>query len=202
MNRAPVGWWFEKGAPAAFRLSEYFRPALRAHFARLSTEDLLLRFGSHCRPEVLDAYIAGIDFRECVVLGVFSDDLELVGTAHLISQKQGWELGLSVLADARNRGIGTLLLRRSIQQARLGGANRILVHCLSENHALMRLVRKVGAEVVECAGEADGIIALSRTLPFEGWTDWAEEQLAVFRFGLNAEFLIARLLMQRIAQAQ
>jgi hypothetical protein len=89
------------------RLSKHFRAALRDHFSHLSADDLFLRFGAHCRPEIINAYVDGIDFRESIVLGVFNDDLELIGVAHLGSDEGGLELGLSVLAGYREHGVGT-----------------------------------------------------------------------------------------------
>ncbi len=181
------------GRAVALRLSDYFRPALRAHFAALGEDDLHLRFGAHCRPEVLDAYVAGIDFQRSVVLGVFDDSLRIVGTAHLSSAGTSWELGLSVLADNRNQGIGGLLLRRAIQQARLAGADRLSIHCLADNHALMRLVRKVGCRVVEREGESDGVIWVPRNRPLPGLAELADDQVAAFDFGLKAHILMWRL---------
>ena len=193
-----IAYW----EPAALHLTEHFRAALRTHFAGLSAEDLHLRFGTHCRPEVLDSYVAGIDFSGCTVLGVFDAELQLVGAAHISPDGAGWELGLSVLTDWRRRGVGTLLLRRAMQQARLAEVDRISVHCLSENQALMRLVRKVGAEVVESNGESDGIIVLPRTLLFDRWDELAEEQIATFNFGWKAQRLLVRRWIRQVHAAQ
>jgi RimJ/RimL family protein N-acetyltransferase len=212
MNHAPAahsawrsparngGWPLGYSESAALRLSDQFRPALRAHFAKLSAEDLYLRFGAHCRPEVLDTYVAGIDFSRSIVLGVFDDELELIGAAHLSPEGAGWELGLSVLVERRGRGVGTSLLRRAMQQVRLARADRISVHCLSDNHALIRLIKKVGAEVIARDGESDGVIVLPHTLPFNDWGDLAEEQIAAFNFALKAQMLMARLLVQQFGR--
>jgi len=191
------GWWW---GPSALRLSEHFRPALRAHFGRLSAADLYLRFG-HSQAEILDAYVEGIDFQKSMVLGVFDDDLELIGAAHLSQDQAGFELGLSVLLHGRRKGVGAALLRRAMQQARLAKAGSIRVHCLSENHDLMRLVRRVGARVVAHGSESDGTIALPPSAPLGGWVEMVEEQMAVASFTAKAELLMARRMIQQLSGA-
>jgi len=120
----PIGCVVAQEFLTVHRLSKHFRAALREHFAHLSADDLFLRFGAHCRPEIIDAYVDGIDYRESIVLGVFNDNLQLIGVAHLGSDEGGLELGLSVLAEYREHGVGTLLLRRAMQHARAAGADR------------------------------------------------------------------------------
>jgi GNAT superfamily N-acetyltransferase len=181
------------------RLSKHFRAALRDHFSHLSADDLFLRFGAHCRPEIINAYVDGIDFRESIVLGVFNDDLELIGVAHLGSDEGGLELGLSVLAGYREHGVGTLLLRRAMQHARAAGADRIFVHCLSINHTLMHLVRQVGASVVESGGEADGVIALPPTKPLDSWLNLIEDQISLYDFARKAQATIVKRLVQQLS---
>jgi RimJ/RimL family protein N-acetyltransferase len=182
-----------RGRSEAMRLTDYFRPALRAHFGSLGEEDLYLRFGTHCRPEVLDAYVNGIDFQRSVVLGIFDDDLDLVGVAHLSPEGREWELGLSVLERARNHGVGTELLRRSMHQVRLANCDRLTVHCLTDNHVLVRVVKRAGAVVVDHDGTSDGTILVPR-LPLAGLKDLAQAQIAAFDFSMRAQRLLLRLI--------
>jgi GNAT superfamily N-acetyltransferase len=187
---------------AVLRLSACFRPALRAHFAGLADDDLYLRFGTHLRPEVVDAYVAGIDFSGAIVLGVFDDDLELAGAAHLSPQDREWELGLSVLAAYRNRGVGSLLLQQAMRAVRAAGADRISVHCLAENHALLHVIGKVGATVATRQGESDGSILLPPEDAFGRWAELALDQMGAFDFGMRAQRLMSRLLVRRLLGAQ
>ena len=182
------------GPPTAARLSAYSRPALRAHFAALGADDLYLRFGAHRRAEVIDAYVDAIDFSVSIVLGVFDDHLELVGVAHVGPEGTGWELGLSVLAAGRRRGVGTLLLRRSMEHVRGAGADRITMHCLSVNHKLMGLVKKCGATVFAEDGESSGVILLPDAPSFVDWQTLAEDHMAAIQLGLKTQLLWLRLL--------
>jgi GNAT superfamily N-acetyltransferase len=103
--------------PTARHLSPSHRPALLEHFGALSRRDLYLRFGTFAGPDSIAAYIDGIDFDRAT------------------------ELGISVLASARRRGIGTLLMRRAPGHARRAGAGLLFMHCLAENDDLLRLAR-------------------------------------------------------------
>jgi GNAT superfamily N-acetyltransferase len=131
---------------AVFRLLDRFRPSLRRHFSRLEPEDVYSRFGTYSHPEVIDQYVAGIHFEESIVMGVMSHDGELVGAAHLGPIEEGWDLGLSVLAPWRNQGIGTLLLRKSMELAESSHRKRLFVHSLAGNHAMRHLARKIKSE--------------------------------------------------------
>jgi GNAT superfamily N-acetyltransferase len=201
-NADPIAPSRPTGVQAALRLSAYFRPALRAHFAALEADDLYLRFGAHLRPEVLDDYVAAIDFSRCMVLGVFDDELALVGVAHLSPEGSDWEMGVSVLAPFRHHGVGSLLLRQAMREVRAAGSDRISVHFLSENHALMHLIGKVGAAVVANQGDSDGIILLPRPDAFERWADLAAEQFNAFDFGIKAQLFMSRLLVRQLLRSQ
>jgi L-amino acid N-acyltransferase YncA len=111
-------------------------------------------------------------------------------------------MGLSVLAPFRKHGVGALLLRQAMREVRAAGADRISVHFLSENHALMHLIAKVGAKVVAEQGESDGLILLPRPDAFERWADLAAEQITALDFGIKAQLFMSRLLVRRLLSAQ
>lgn len=168
-------------------LTEDCRPELLAHFGALSPRDLYLRFGTHQSPESLHRYVAGIDFAASTLLGVYGDEFRLLGVMHLCPDGDTAELGLSVLAEARREGVGTILLRRSINYARRTGVSKIFMHCLSENEELMRLVRAAGGCIAYGSGEADGFIELPAGTAFSTALDLAEEQVALVQYSLLAQ---------------
>jgi len=182
---APLVRFRQRPECAVWRLSALARPLLRVYFAALSADDLYLRFGDHRSPELLERYIAGIDFWQSTVLGVFNERLELVGLAHLSPQVDGYELGLSVLAGSRALGIGALLLRRALQCARLSGARRVHMHCAAENRGIIRLGRRVGVQFEVCGGDADGVIELAPLTPLHVCSDLLEAHGAILLLGLR-----------------
>ena len=171
----------------ARHLSPSHRPALIAHFGALSRRDLYLRFGTFIGPESIAAYVDGIDFARSTVLGVYGDELELLGVAHLCPERSVIELGISVLASVRRRGIGTLLMRRALSHARLVGARQLFMHCLAENADLMRLARAAHADISVSHDEADGFIHVPSVTPFSAALEFAEEQIGVVDYAVKAQ---------------
>jgi GNAT superfamily N-acetyltransferase len=171
----------------ARHLSPSHRPALLAHFCALSRRDLYLRFGTFAGPESVAAYVDGIDFDRATVLGVYGDELELLGVAHVCPEQRVVELGISVLASACHRGIGTLLMRRALSHARLAGADQLFMHCLAENQDLLRLARAARAEISMSHDEADGFIHVPPVTPFSAALELTEEQFGVVDFAFKAQ---------------
>ena len=171
----------------ARHLNSSHRPALLAHFGALSRRDAYLRFGTYVGPESIATYVNGIDFERWTVLGVYGEELELLGVAHLCPEKGVVELGISVLGCARRRGIGTLLMRRSLSHARMIHAQRLFMHCLAENDDLMRLARAQHAEFSFNHDEADGFIHVPPVTPFSAAVEFAEEQIGVVDYAFKAQ---------------
>ena len=176
----------------ARHLNAGHRPALMTHFAALSRRDRYLRFGSYRSAEAIAEYVNGIDFAGSAVLGVYGDELELLGVAHLCPGGALIELGISVLESARRRGVGTLLMRRALAHARLAGARRLFMHCLAENGDLLRLARAAHAEISISHDEADGFINVPVVTPFSAALEFAEEHVGVVDYALKAQRFVWR----------
>ncbi|MEI8296842.1 MAG: GNAT family N-acetyltransferase [Pseudomonadota bacterium] len=173
--------------PGARHLNSSHQPALLTHFLALSDRDSYLRFGGRLSTQAIDEYTRRIDYGSSTVLGIFGDELELLGVAHLCPQGGIVELGISVLPDHRRQGLGTLLLHRALGHARLIGASRLFMHCLAENAALMRLATAAGAAISFSDGEADGFIELPPGTAFSSVVEIAEEQMALMDWVLKAQ---------------
>ena len=75
------------------RLNEGVRATLMTHFLALPTRDRCLRFGTSLAPQVIAAYVDGIDFTRDAVFGLHDDRLVLVGLAHLACKDDLAEVG-------------------------------------------------------------------------------------------------------------
>jgi GNAT superfamily N-acetyltransferase len=178
-------------------LSAFERGALERHFVALEAEDRRLRFGIALGDYALRAYVQRIDFARDAVFGVLDDELELLGVAHLARDAASAELGVSVRAGARGRGIGGALLARAHTHARNWGVRTLFMHCLRENGAMMHLARKQGMELASEAGEVDAHLVLP---PPDAATHFGEvfaQRLALFDHAFKTQLLQAR----RIASA-
>jgi len=166
-------------------LSRLERPALERHFLALEAEDRRLRFGLPLKDESVRAYVERMDFERDAAFGVYDDALHLVGAAHVARSGGEAELGVSVLAGHRGRGIGGALLARAHLRARNWGVRALFMLCLTENGAMMHLARKQEMEIVVESGEAD---AWLRLLPADASSHFGEvfaQRVALFDYALK-----------------
>ena len=142
------------------RLNEAARATLMTHFLALPVRDRCLRFGTSLAPQVIAAYVAGIDFTRDAVFGLHDDRLMLVGLAHLACKDDLAEVGLSVLPAHRGRGVGSALFRRAVAHARFRCIPRLIMRFLSTNVPIMRIARRFGMSIVTAAGESSAHLEL------------------------------------------
>jgi GNAT superfamily N-acetyltransferase len=168
------------------RLHSADRGALAAHLLALSSEDRRLRFGGPSSDDTLRDYVGRIDFDRDAVFGFLAEDLSLGGAAHVAVVDGVAELGLSVLAAYRRRGIGMALFQRASEFARNHSIRTLLARCLTENAAMMRIARKSGMKIVTGRGVLEAHLQL---LPLDARTvatEFLQESLALFESGLEA----------------
>ena len=142
------------------RLNEAARATLMTHFLTLPVRDRCLRFGTSLAPQVIAAYVDGMDFTRDAVFGLHDDRLVLVGLAHLACKDDLAEVGLSVLPAHRGRGVGSALFRRAVAHARFRCIPRVIMQFLSSNVPIMRIARRFGMPVVTAAGESSAHLEL------------------------------------------
>jgi GNAT superfamily N-acetyltransferase len=100
------------------------------------------------------------------VFGIFNRRLELVAMAHLAyltqpaGQKPLAEFGVSVLPKVRGRGHGARLFEHAVLHARNRGIDTLVIHALSENTMMLRIVRNAGATVERMGSESEARLKL------------------------------------------
>ena len=168
------------------RLHSADRGAVAAHLLALSSGDRRLRFGGPSSDDTVRDYVARIDFDRDAVFGFLAEDLSLGGAAHVAIVDGVAELGVSVLAAHRRRGIGSALVRRASDFARNHSIRTLLARCLTENAAMMHIARKSGMKIVTGRGAAEAHLQLPppdvRTIA----ADFFQESLALFDASLKA----------------
>jgi GNAT superfamily N-acetyltransferase len=160
-------------------LTSLDRTAYEQHLLALGPGDRRLRFGTPLADSVVRAYVACIDFERDAFFGVFSDDLNLVGAAHLAR-------GVSVLPEYRGRGFGGALLERAMLRSRNWRRPKLFMHCLKENAPMMRLASKLGMHVATEAGEADAWLELAQPDAGSYFGEVFAQRVALFDFALKA----------------
>lgn len=130
--------------------------------ARCSEDARYFRFHA-AKPRLRPAeaeYLAGADGRVRVALAatVVEDGEErIVGDARFdVVGDDGGEAEAALLLrdDVTNRGLGTLLFDRLLENAAALGVRRLLLHILPENRAMLALANRVGAETVGFDGRS------------------------------------------------
>ena len=179
----------------ARELTRLERPKLAAHFLALNAEDRRLRFGLPISDASVADYVERIDFGRDVVFGVFDDELNLAGAAHLARAEDHAELGVSVLPAHRGRGIGGTLLERAHTHARNWGIGTLFMHCLTENAAMMHLARKQGMRIAAASGEADAHLELAPASAASFAKALLAERVGLFDYALKSQFDAARRLL-------
>ena len=144
------------------------RGQIRLHLLALSDADRSLRFGLPTSDDVINNYVAHIDFSNDSIFGVFDKQLNLIACAHLAypalkqASNRTAEFGVSVNTEGRGMGIGSALFKRAATHARNTNIEILYVHCLSRNKVMMHIAEKAGMEIEFSYGEADAYLKLAK----------------------------------------
>lgn len=150
-------------------LSARHRPRILAHLLALDLGDRYLRFGYAAADDQIRRYVERIAFDRDEVFGVFNRRLELIALAHLAyepsvdaepGRPSAAEFGVSVAVRARGRGYGARLFDHAVLRARNRRVDTIVIHALSENLAMLRIVRNAGATIERTGADAEAHLRL------------------------------------------
>ena len=148
-------------------LAPRHRERIASHLLELPPSDRYLRFGYAASDAQIAHYVDLIDFSQDEVFGIFSRRLELLAMAHLAMLPRAAqppraeaEFGVSVLPKSRGRGYGGRLFDHAVLHARNRHVDTMLIHALSENTAMLRIVRRAGATVERDGGESQARLRL------------------------------------------
>ena len=135
------------------------------HLQRLGERDRYLRFGYAASNEQIARYVEQLDFAHDELFGIFNRRRDLVAIAHLAymddSSPRAAEFGVSVADGSRGRGYGDRLFDHAALHARNRGVDHLLVHALSENTAMLRIVRNAGACIERDGAESRAWVRLA-----------------------------------------
>lgn len=147
-------------------LGPQHRERIAAHLLALDERDRYLRFGYPASDEQIGGYVQTLNFDRDEIFGVFNRRLQLVAMAHLACAPgqgpdgQAAEFGVSVLGAKRGQGYGARLFEHAVLHARNRGLDKLFIHALSENTAMLHIARKAGAIVHRMGSETDAYLAL------------------------------------------
>ena len=164
-------------------LGPSYRERIAQHLLRLSPADRYLRFGYAANDEQIRRYAEQLDFERDEIFGIYNRRLELIAMAHLAfsqhpEHRQCAEFGVSVLEQARGRGLGARLFERAVMHARNEGVNMVFIHALSENTAMLKIARKAGATVRRDGSESEAYLHIQPASLDSRMAEIVEQQFA------------------------
>ena len=147
-------------------LAPRHRPRIVAHLQALPAQDRYLRFGQPATDAQIGRYVDLIEFEHDEVFGIFNRRHDLVAMAHLaylpssLALPAAAEFGVSVAPAMRGRGFGARLFEHAVLHARDRGIDTVVIHALSDNAAMLRIVRAAGATIERNGAESEARLRL------------------------------------------
>ena len=140
-------------------------PLLRDHLLRLDAESRHDRFNGFLDDSFIERY-AEKCANDGTIIVAYMENGVVRGAAELHPPDEATEclpeIAFSVEACVRRRGVGSVLFRRLISEARWKGYRKLRVTTGAQNHAMRALASKFGAHLVFRHGESSGTIDLAR----------------------------------------
>jgi len=143
------------------RLDE--RAAVEAHFLRLGPQERRWRFQGLTSEASLLRHAAILTKPGPVVIGFFCDGvLRGLAELHPLEGGSAGEAAFTVEGDWQKRGIGTELMRQSLEAAWRRGMRKVIVTCTVSNRMMRDLARGANFEIGVTGDEALGERSLVR----------------------------------------
>ena len=134
---------------APTRLGDGDRPAVLAHFLRLSEADRHMRFLQVMSDHAIDTYVRQIDFSKAMCFGVFDAEDKLVAFAEGIPYRAGARLMIEAAFSTdegwRRNGLARKLCESLGEHATSVGVDRVVLHCHRRNAPMRGLLRAIDA---------------------------------------------------------
>jgi RimJ/RimL family protein N-acetyltransferase len=145
-------------------------PLLRDHLLRLDRASRHDRFHGFMDDSFIEHYAEKCANDGTVVIAFFENGV-VRGAAELHPPEQSPdslpEIAFSVEASVRRRGVGSILFRKLIAEARAKGYTSLRITTGAQNEAMRALASKFGAHLTFRQGESTGTIDLAGQDPAE-----------------------------------
>jgi ribosomal protein S18 acetylase RimI-like enzyme len=119
-------------------------PAIERHLLRLGPPDRQARFLGNRADEVIRAYAHQLDPSRMILVGAFDPSRRLVGLAEAHPDDTTAEVGVSIDAAFRRRGLGRSLVWHALALAFEHGVEAAEFVFSPDNRAIVRLVQTFG----------------------------------------------------------
>ena len=191
-------------------LTHYEREAVRSFYLSLSPDDRRKRFCSTVSDDTISRYVDRMNFTRDTVLGAFDECMLLVGIAELVHGPKESEMAFSVRPDKRGQKIGTKLIQKLVQRARMRKVVKVFVQFLSDNTPMRKMASRAGLALDTVDGESYAARELEEPSAEEFARWYMEENLSyggyfgtlgMARWGLLADHSANTKLLEDLAPA-
>lgn len=138
-------------------------PLLRDHLLRLDSDSRHDRFNGFMDDGFIERYAAKCADDGTIIVAYIEDGV-VRGAAELHPPDQSPdalpEIAFSVESSVRRQGVGSILFKRLISEARWKGYDALRITTGAQNQAMRALANKFGAHLTFRHGESTGTIAL------------------------------------------
>lgn len=166
------------------RLNDLNRDKVKEHFFRLDEASRYSRFCSHMKDEMLEKYIAKMNFEDSGIFGVFDESLNIIGVGEcvIIKDKDFAEVAFSVEQGYQGNGLGVKLMERIVRFAKSQGKHHLEMNCLRSNVKSVHIAKKFGLKIQHDYGsETVASIDMKDTLPaVENFNEKVEDTFAYY----------------------
>ena len=124
-------------------------PNLHAFFAKLSPEDVRMRFLQPLKrlPEPLGHRLSHLDPDREMALVAYDAPDDILGVGRISTSGDSAEFALTVRTDRQGLGLGHTLMTRILDHAWSKGIDEVFGDVLAENARMLDLCRSLGGEV-------------------------------------------------------
>jgi GNAT superfamily N-acetyltransferase len=140
-------------------------PLLRDHLLRLDSNSRHDRFNGFMDDEFIERYAARCADDGTIIIAYMENGI-VRGAAELHPADQSGdgepEIAFSVESCVRRQGVGSILFKRLLSEARWKGYRRLRVTTGASNEAMRALASKFGAHLVFRHGESTGTIEVGQ----------------------------------------
>ncbi|MEJ1159787.1 GNAT family N-acetyltransferase [Prosthecomicrobium sp. N25] len=141
--------------------------AFRAHLLRLDPHSRHARFGMGASDDFVRRYAETSFSLDTIIHGQFDGD-RIVGAGELRllgRSRTEAEAAFSVERDRQARGVGSLLMERTLLTAQNRGIRCVYMNCLASNRQMQRLARRYGAHLEFEPGDVVGLVLPHQRTP-------------------------------------
>ena len=159
-------------------------PQLRDHLLRLDRTSRRDRFHGFMDDSFIERYAEKCANDGTIVIAFFENGA-VRGAAELHPPDRSPdalpEIAFSVESSVRRRGVGSILFRKLISEARAKGYKSLRITTGAQNDAMRALAAKFGAQLVFRHGESTGTIDLTKYDQAEVARSWTESTVSGMR---------------------